>query len=120
MHYLSIVLLILTYTNYSGDDSSDDEDSSSDWSGDETIATSANLDAAQDAWKGRPRQEVHFFNEREEKITAYRAMVASRSELLNEFDILNRLAQTRNDFIKKVFIINCFYYLLERPFLDRW
>merc|ERR1712130_825606 len=89
-----------------GDSNSDDDevelDSSSDWSGDEEIATSANLDAADEKWKGRPPQEVHFWNDRSEKISAFRAMVASRAEMLNEFDILSRLLRTRQEFVDKV------------------
>jgi len=88
-------------TDSSGDDS-DEADDDSDWSGDENIATSANLDSAKEAWRGRPRQEVHFFNEKKEKITIFRAMVAGRSETLNEFDILTRLTKTRAEFTHKV------------------
>ena len=81
-------------------ESSDNEDSSSDWSGDE-IATSANLDEKEEKWKGRPRTEVHFYNEKNEKISLFRAMIAHRSELLCDVDILNRLNDTRNQFFNQ-------------------
>jgi len=105
-HRKKIKSKLRTRKDSESDSNSDDDevelDSSSDWSGDEEIATSANLDAADEKWKGRPPQEVHFWNDRSEKISAFRAMVASRAEMLNEFDILSRLLRTRQEFVDKV------------------
>ena len=85
-----------TSSNQSTDQSdseSDEEMSDSDWSDDEKTEqiTSVNLDDSLDGGKGRARQEIQFYNEENDRISFFRAMVASRSEYLND------LGMTRGD-----------------------
>jgi len=45
---------------------------------------------------------MYFFNESKERITAYRGLVAHRSECLSELEILKRLVMTRRAFTEKI------------------
>ena len=47
-------------------------------------------------------QEVSFRNEQNDQVTCFRAMVASRNEILTEYDILARIKSCRADFVNKV------------------
>ena len=76
------------------DSESDDEISDSDWSDDEKAKdeqiTSVNLDDSLDGGKGRARQEIQFYNQENDRISFFRAMVASRSEYLNDLGLTLR------------------------------
>ncbi|CBY18552.1 unnamed protein product [Oikopleura dioica] len=87
--------------NESGSES-DTSEEGSDWSGDDETATSANLDGPELRFRGRAQQEMYFFNESKERITAYRGLVAHRSECLSELEILKRLVMTRRAFTEKI------------------
>lgn len=78
----------------------DSGDSDSDWSEDEII-TSANLDDSNDGSKGRARQEIQFYNKDSDRISFFRAMVASKSEYLGENEIYKRFLETRECFLQK-------------------
>lgn len=85
------------------DSESDEEMSDSDWSDDEKTEqiTSVNLDDSLDGGKGRARQEIQFYNKENDRISFFRAMVASRSEYLNDLEIHRRFMATRDCFLNK-------------------
>lgn len=100
-------------TDQSGVDDSDQsededlDDTDSDWSDDESreVAseqlTSVNHDDSFEGGKGRARQEIQFYNSENDRISFFRAMVASRSEYLNDLEIHRRFVAVRDCFLNK-------------------
>merc|ERR1711990_1103365 len=90
-------------TDQSDNDSDSEEISDSDWSDDDVKEqiTSVNLDDSFDGGKGRARQEIQFYNSENDRISFFRAMVASRSEYLNDLEIHRRFLATRDCFLNK-------------------
>merc|ERR1711892_798416 len=66
-------------------------------SDDEDIVTSAPIDNGEDK-RGRVCQEVHYFNEQDDRVSFFRAMVAGKTEMLDDTEVYKRLLETRKTF----------------------